>query len=60
MSHEEMTPVEKYKALRKRHKKHVLQSEMANAKRFEAGEVASVDGFMFPYEIRKKRGRTAD
>ncbi|HAU6422632.1 TPA: hypothetical protein JD893_13940 [Citrobacter freundii] len=60
MSHEEMTPAEKYIALRKRHKKHVLQSEIANAKRFEAGEVASVNGLRSPYEIRIKRGRTAD
>ncbi|BBV65680.1 MULTISPECIES: hypothetical protein [Kluyvera] len=60
MSHEEMTPAEKYKAQKNRYKKHVLQSEIANAKRFETGEVTSVDGYRSPYEMRKKRGRTAD
>lgn len=60
MSHEEITPAEKYKASRKRYKKSWLQSEIANAKRFDAGEVASVDGYRSPFETRKKRGRTAD
>ena len=55
-----MTPTEKYKAARKRYKKHRLQSDIANAKRFEADDVAPVDGYRSPYETRKKRGRTAD
>lgn len=60
MSNEEMTPAEKYKASRQRHKKKWRQSEIANEKRFGAGEVASVDGYRSPYETRKRRGRTAD
>ncbi|MBS0853068.1 hypothetical protein JK158_14925 [Enterobacter sp. JGM127] len=60
MSNEEMTPAEKYKASMKRHKKIWRQSEVANATRFDAEEVESVDGYRSPYETRKKRGRTAD
>lgn len=60
MPHEEMTPAEKYKAAMKRYKKHRLQSDIANAKRFEADDVAPVNGYRSPYETRKKRGRTAD
>lgn len=60
MSNEEMTPAEKYKASMKRHKKFWRKSQIANAKRFDVGEVESVDGFRSPYETRKKRGRTAD
>ncbi len=56
MSNEEMTPAEKYKAARKRYKKHWLQSDIANAKRFEADDVAPVDGYRSPYETRKKEG----
>ncbi|BEA35985.1 hypothetical protein VEE31_24500 [Escherichia coli] len=60
MSNEEMTPAEKHKASMKRHKKIWRQSKIANAIRFDAGEVESVDSYRSPYEARKKRGRTAD
>ncbi|MFS9563565.1 hypothetical protein [Enterobacter hormaechei] len=43
MSNEEMTPAEKYKASMKRHKKFWRKSQIANAKRFDAGEVESVE-----------------
>ncbi|HCT4438374.1 TPA: hypothetical protein OTX98_003349 [Klebsiella aerogenes] len=60
MSKEEMTPAEKYRASRKRYKNRWIQSDIANARRFDEKEVASVDGYRSPYEAKKKRGRTAD
>lgn len=60
MSKEEMTPTEKYKASRRRYKNRWLQSDIANLSRFNEKEVESVDGYRSPYDMRKKRGRTAD
>lgn len=60
MQKEELSPSEKILSERKRYKKSQTDLDVANARRFEDGDVSAVDTYRSPHELRKKRGRTAD
>ncbi|MGC8425002.1 hypothetical protein ACP3S8_09355 [Mixta calida] len=55
-----MTPAERHRHMLKKYSHIKRQIDVANGERFESGIVSSVDTYRSPYELRVKRGRSAD
>ncbi|EPT8947160.1 hypothetical protein ACVS9V_002284 [Cronobacter malonaticus] len=55
-----MTPAERHRHMLKKYSHVKRLIDVANGERFENGIVSSVDAYRSPYELRVKRGRSAD
>jgi len=56
----QMTPAERHRYMLSKYSNIKLQIDIANGEKFSNGMVKAADAYRSPYDLRKKRGRTAD
>lgn len=56
----QMTPAERHRHMLEKYSHIKLQIDIANGEKFTNGTVKPADAYRSPYDLRKKRGRTAD
>ncbi|WP_147195934.1 hypothetical protein [Pantoea sp. CCBC3-3-1] len=56
----QMTPAESHRYMLSKYSHIKLQIDTANGEKFSNGMVKAADTYRSPYDLRKKRGRTAD